>query len=161
MSLPIPTPTELTDLQSLFQNNIVENLGGLTTGDTVYNFLDDLTIINWTNMQVGIQDFLSTYSGQFPGLRVQISKSDGNLAYDSQSLNNSYENALSNGIGSNINTLSCVNYALQNGDTYEYQNQYSNQFGKYVVAYTAKREGPSRVDPYGCSLVSYQAINYS
>ena len=157
MTIVLPTPSDLTNLQNLLQNNVVNNLGGLTTGESIGIFLNDLTDINWTDMNVGIQNFLVNYSGQYNGLRVQISLSDGSLAYDSASNNNSY---LSNSIGNNVNGLVSVSGALQNGSGYEYQNKYSTQFGKYVVAYNALREGLTTSYSLGCSIVSYQVINY-
>ena len=158
--MPLPTPTDLTTLQNLLQNNVVDNLGGVTTGETIYNFLNNLTNTNWINLDVGIQDFLTKYSGEYTGLRVQISRSNGYLVYDSNANNNSYQNALNNTIGSNINVLVSVTNALQSGTGYEYQNQESTQYGKYVVGYNALRKGSSVEDALGCSVVSYEAINY-
>lgn len=158
--MTLPTPTELSNLQTLFQNYVVRNLGGVTAGNAVSAFLNDLTIFKWTDMDVAIQSFIQNYSGVYNGLRVQISKSNGSPAYDSESGGNSYSAAINNNIGNNINTLVSVTNAIQNGSGYEYQNEYSAQYGTYTNALTSLRVGATSQNFLGCCVLSYDVISY-
>jgi hypothetical protein len=54
-------------------------------------FLEILDEPTWNDMKAGINAFINESTGDlYPGLRVLVTLSDGTVAYDSKSANNTY-----------------------------------------------------------------------
>ena len=130
--------------------------------NTLGLFLEILDQDTWNDMDDGVSAFVEDSTGDlYPGLRVLVTLSDGTVAYDTKSANNTYlafSTKNPKAINENHNSRLAILTALMSNAGTGYEKKYSYSNGQDQVYY-AVRMGSSPQHALGVVRVSVYANN--
>ena len=160
-NLNSPSPVSMAQLQSKLQSYVPSGSSS-PLSDTIGIFLDNVLAPQWSTMYDGVKAFVAAnVSTLYPGLRVVVTLSDGQVVLDTAkatagSLNsdlNTFNNFKNKAINENHNSRVAILTALLSNAGTGYEEKFSTSDLKFE-AYHAQRMGAASSNALGVVRVS-------
>ena len=154
-NLNSPSPVSMAQLQSKLQSYVPSGSSS-PLSDTIGIFLDNVLAPQWDAMYAGVKAFVAAnVSTLYPGLRVLITLSDGQVVLDTNKSDsvNTFNNFKAKTINENHNSRVAILTSLLGNAGTGYEEKFSTSDLKFE-AYHAQRMGAASSNALGVVRVS-------